>query len=332
MVAAAPDPLQRRRHLRARAVRRCRGGRNARHPAGARSRSTAHGSNRGLGRYGAWHILRTRLSRTSTSSAREAGALLLLHGLGSRIASLEGTANELARTNEVIVVDLPGHGRSPAPPEAGTFGGVADGVAGFLRAQKLEGIDVAGLSLGGRVALELARRGLVGATVALAPGGFWNAAERRYLKSSLLLGAKLSRWTRRLQPFLTRHRPTRAALLAQLSAKPRQVPPDVALQELRSFSATPAFEALVQDLADGPAQEGTADTPGPVTIVWGRKDRLLVPRQAEQAKAAFPGAQLHWIEDCGHYIPWDAPEETVRLIRAGIGGRESIAPDAASGF
>jgi pimeloyl-ACP methyl ester carboxylesterase len=54
-----------------------------------------------------------------------------------------------------------------------------------------------------------------------------------------------------------------------------------------------------------------------VTIVWGRKDRLLVPRQAEQAMEAFPNVQLHWVEECGHYIPWDTPEETVRLIRKG---------------
>ena len=32
------------------------------------------------------------------------------------------------------------------------------------------------------MALEMARRGLVGATVALAPGGFWNEKERRYVR------------------------------------------------------------------------------------------------------------------------------------------------------
>ena len=64
---------------------------------------------------------------------------------------------------------------------------------------------------------------------------------------------------------------------------------------------------------------------GPITIVWGRKDRLLLPRQAEQAREAFPKARLHWVEDCGHYIAWDAPEETLRLIRQGIGQRDASA-------
>jgi pimeloyl-ACP methyl ester carboxylesterase len=243
--------------------------------------------------------------------------LLLLHGLAGNIASWDGVAADLAKTNEIIALDLPGHGASPVLPGSGTFAGIAGAIADFIRAQRLEGVAAVGLSLGGRVVLEMARRGLVGATVALAPGGFWNDKERRYLKASLLAGGKLSRLTRRALPFLTRYKAGRAALLAQISAKPGHVRPETALRELRSFADTPVFRDLVHDLAEGPVQEGTDSMPGPVTIVWGRKDRLLVPRQAEQAMEAFPNAQLHWVEECGHYIPWDAPEETVRLIRKG---------------
>ena len=241
--------------------------------------------------------------------------ILLLHGLGGNIASWDGVASDLANTNEIIAVDLPGHGASPVLSGSGTFVGIADAVADFIRVQHLEGVAAVGMSLGGRVALEMARRGLVGATVALAPGGFWNDRERRYLKASLLAGGRLSRLTRRALPVLTRSKAVRAALLAQISARPGQVSPETALRELRSFAATPTFNDLVRDLAEGPVQEGTDSTPGPVTIVWGRKDRLLLPRQAEQAVAAFPNARLHWVEDCGHYIPWDAPDETLRLIR-----------------
>jgi pimeloyl-ACP methyl ester carboxylesterase len=256
--------------------------------------------------------------------------ILLLHGLGGNIASWDGIAADLARTNEIIAVDLPGHGASPVLSGSGTFGGIADAIADFIRAERLEGVAAVGLSLGGRVVLEMARRGLVGATVALAPGGFWNDKERRYLKASLLAGGKLSRLTRRALPFLTRYKAGRAALLAQISAKPGQVPSETALRELRSFASTPTFNDLVRDLAEGPVQEGAETTLGPVTIAWGRKDRLLLPRQAEQAKEAFPKARLHWVEDCGHYIPWDAPEETLRLIRLGTEQADTAEGSAAT--
>ena len=120
----------------------------------------------------------------------------------------------------------------------------------------------------------------------------------------------------------------RAALLAQISARPGKILPETALRELRSFATTPTFNDLARDLAEGSVQQRTDSTPGSITIVWGRKDRLLLPRQTEQAREAFPKARLHWVEGCGHYTPWDAPEETLRLIRQGIGPRD---PWAGSG-
>ncbi|SDY96824.1 alpha/beta fold hydrolase [Citreimonas salinaria] len=248
--------------------------------------------------------------------------LLLLHGLGGNIASWGDLIDALATTNAVIAVDLPGHGASPVTPDAGTFRGIADAIADFIHAEEIVGIDCVGHSVGGRVALEMARRDLVGATVALAPGGFWSAGESRFLKVSLLASGRFARLSRPALPTLTRHAAGRAALLAQISARPAQVPPEMALRELRSFAATPTFDALTRDLADGPVQKGTEKTRGPVTIVWGRKDRLLLPRQAGRAAAAFPQARLHWIADAGHYIPWDAPDETLSLIRQEIGPQE----------
>jgi pimeloyl-ACP methyl ester carboxylesterase len=247
---------------------------------------------------------------------RGSGApLLMIHGLGGNISSWDSVSDALANTNEVVAVDLPGHGASPVLPGASTFRGIANAVADFIRAERLEGIAAVGMSLGGRVVLEMARRGLVGPTIALAPGGFWNDRDGRYLKASLLASGKLLRAIRRALPFVLSYRTGRMALLAQISAKPGQVPREMALRELASFAATPTFDDLVRDLADGPLQEGTESTPGPVTVVWGRKDRLLLPRQAKQAIEAFPRARLYWVEDAGHYICWDAPEETLRLIR-----------------
>ncbi|MGZ3215990.1 alpha/beta fold hydrolase [Paracoccus sp. T5] len=228
------------------------------------------------------------------------------------------------------MLDLPGHGASRVTPGSSTFAGIADEVADILKAEGLEGIAAVGMSLGGRLVLEMARRGLVGATVALAPGGFWNDRERTYLKASLIASGSLVKTARPALPFLTSYKAGRAALLAQISAKPGQVSQEAALRELRSFADTPVFKDLVRDLAAGSIQEGTASTAGPVTIVWGRKDRLLLPRQAEQALQAFPEAQLHWVDHAGHYISWDAPDEVLRLIRQGIGATSAPqAPEAA---
>lgn len=254
----------------------------------------------------------------------------MLHGLGGNIASWGDLIDVLAKTNAVIAVDLPGHGASPVTPEASTFQGIADAIADFIHAEDLVGVDCIGHSLGGRVALEMVRRGLVGSTLALAPGGFWNTRESRFLKVSLLASRRLVLLSRPALPSLTCHAIGRAALLVQISARPAQVPSEMALRELQSFAATPSFDALTRDLADGPGQQGTDEIRAPVTIVWGSKDRLLLPRQANRAVAAFPQAPLHWIADAGHYIHWDAPKETLRLIRQKIGLQEDESDHGAS--
>jgi pimeloyl-ACP methyl ester carboxylesterase len=90
---------------------------------------------------------------------------------------------------------------------------------------------------------------------------------------------------------------------------------------MRTFADGPSFIPLLRSLVHGPAQQSApaGSTPGPITIGWGRHDRVCLPRQAARALAAFPGARLHWFERAGHFPQWDAPQETVALIRRSTG-------------
>ena len=244
----------------------------------------------------------------------EGRKLLLVHGLGSSWRTWALILDSLAESREVLALDLPALGGSPSTPGADTFVGLVGAVEKFLAATSPTPIDVVGVSMGARIVLELARRGSVRAAVALDPGGFWQGWERTFFATTI--GASI-RVVRALQPIMRgmANNPLgRAALLAQLSAHPTGLPGELVLSEMRSFAATPTFDALVRDLADGAEQEGAASTAGPVTIGWGRKDRLCLPRQADRAAARFPSARLHWFEDAGHYPHWDSPEETIRLI------------------
>jgi pimeloyl-ACP methyl ester carboxylesterase len=114
---------------------------------------------------------------------------------------------------------------------------------------------------------------------------------------------------------LARTAAIRSALLAQLSAQPWKLDGELVAGELVSFAATTNAAALIGDLASAPRQEGpAAPGAGPVTIGWGRHDRLCLPVQAERAHAAFPGSTLRWFEHSGHFPMWDEPDETLKLI------------------
>ena len=241
--------------------------------------------------------------------------LLLVHGLGGSRKSWDTIAPALAGRRELIAIDLPGHGGSPAEPDSGTFNGLAASVERFIAGNGLSGIDLVGSSMGARIVLELARRGGVGTVVALDPGGFWRGWERTFFKTTIAASVRLLRGLRLALPALSRNAASRTALLAQLSARPWALDPQAVTTELLSFVTTPTFDALVRDLSSGPGQTGpVAASSGAVVIGWGRSDRLCLPRQAPRAIAAFPSARLHWFDQCGHFPMWDQPKETVKLI------------------
>ncbi|MEZ0495763.1 alpha/beta fold hydrolase [Sphingomonas sp. IW22] len=241
--------------------------------------------------------------------------LLLIHGLGSSWRGWLPILDDLAAHRSVIAIDLPGHGATPAEPDSGTFAGLVGSVERYLVANDLVGIDVVGSSMGARIVLELARRGKVGAVVALDPGGFWRGWERAFFRTTIGLSVRLLRALRSRLPAISRSAAARAALLAQLSAKPTALSPELVCTELTGITDTPTFDALVRDLAGGPEQKGPAADPSQrIVIGWGRHDRLCLPRQASRAIEAFPSATLHWFDHSGHFPMWDMPRETTAVI------------------
>lgn len=245
----------------------------------------------------------------------EGKPLLALHGLGSSGHAWEPVLAGLAAGRRVIVPDLPGHGVSPAEGDSGTFAGLVRSVAEWLAAEGLTGMDMVGSSLGGRIVVELARRGLAGNVVALDPGGFWEGWERQFAVTSLTASRALGKALKPMLPALCGNAVGRSALLAQLSARPWALNGAFVAEEVRMLADTPTVPALIADLGYGPGQEGATETRGRLAIGWGRHDRLCLPVQARRAAARCPSARLHWFEHSGHFPMWDEPAEVVRLVR-----------------
>ena len=249
--------------------------------------------------------------------------LLLLHGLGSSLKVWDLIMDELATQRDVIAVDLPGFGQSPALLGEVSIPTLADAVTDFLTQHQLLGIDAVGNSMGGRLVLELARRGqVVGAVVSLDPGGFWQGWQVAYFYQSVRLSALLSSLIQPILPPLVSNPVSRTVLFAQFSAHPWTIPARVALSEFREFLPTPSFTKLLDSLAHGPPQQGAPLGSIPNLVIgWGRQDRICPPSQSRLALKLFPDAQLHWFSNCGHVPQLDVPAETVALILAVTDGR-----------
>ena len=244
--------------------------------------------------------------------------LLLIHGLGGSSRSWDPILSRLRESREVIAVDLPGFGITPPLAGAVTIDTMADAVAAFMLEQNMVGVDVVGSSMGARLVLELARRGVVGSVVSLDPGGFWQGAETAVFSTSVRLSLELVNAIQPMLPALTSSPVGRGVLLAQFSAHPWALPAPLVLQELQNYPKSVSFRPLLDSLASGPMQQGATPESNRIriTIGWGRHDHVCFTNQAARAQAAFPKARLHWFEHSGHFPMWDSPEETAELVLA----------------
>lgn len=69
---------------------------------------------------------------------------------------------------------------------------------------------------------------------------------------------------------------------------------------------SPGFDATLPVMA-GDHFRGAADVRVPVTIAWGTRDLLLIPREGRRAARAVPGARHVPLRGLGHTPMWDDP-------------------------
>lgn len=246
--------------------------------------------------------------------------LVLIHGVGHHWQAWRPVIDRLSGEHDVLAVDSPGFGRSdPLPGNLEpTVWAYADAFEKFFSDQGLDRPDVAGNSMGGAIALELARRRVVRSATALSPAGFWTRGELRYAQVSL---GVLAGVPARLRPALTalaRTRAGRAALFAQLAARPATMPGDEAAGTLTDVWASPVFSAALRAFDHYEFTAGNELAGVPVTVAWGGHDRLLpYGRQAPRARAALPQAR-HVTLCTGHVPFFDDPDAVAEVISSTI--------------
>ncbi|WP_246456502.1 alpha/beta hydrolase [Nocardioides mesophilus] len=176
-----------------------------------------------------------------------------MHGLGAGWQSWSPILGELAERREVIAVDLPGFGDTPPLIGEVTIATLTDSVANFIRDEGLDGVSTVGQSMGGRIVLELARRGVGGDTVALDPGGFWSDRELAVFGATLRPSLALVRALRGMLPSLLSNPVGRTLLLAQLSARPWALSRETVLPDVRGLADSPSSGAALDALTKGPS-------------------------------------------------------------------------------
>ncbi|MFN2586854.1 MAG: alpha/beta fold hydrolase [Actinomycetota bacterium] len=249
--------------------------------------------------------------------------LLLIHGLGASKASWLTVVPRLARRHRVVAVDLPGFGATSKPRGRYDAPWFAKHVLSFMEVTNLRDALVAGNSMGGRVAMELAMREphMVRAIACLSPvAAFY---ERPFLWAA--------RWARPEAGILALRLP-RAYLsdqLRHLFADPKRLHDDWYeaaiddfLQTWRRPTARMAFFASLKNIyVEEPEGEAgfwsrLEKLQVPALYVYGRQDVLISPRFGGRVARALPAAKVEVWDDCGHAPQLEHPERTAEAMLA----------------
>lgn len=245
--------------------------------------------------------------------------LLLLHPFTTSHDVWAEVVPVLAREHEVVAATLPGHRGGP-PLRRGevSLGAYADGVEALLDELGWETCHLAGNSIGGWLAFELALRGRARSVTAIAPAGGWT----RWSREEVVVGAKfLSLYAAALLGHALGERatqlPLRPLVLKVVSHRPGKVSRERADNFVRAASRCPSFlPFIVSELRGSDASDVAGlDAAVPVRLVLCEKDLLLPPdRYGTPYVEAMPGADLVVLPGIGHVPMFEAPDLVAETI------------------
>jgi pimeloyl-ACP methyl ester carboxylesterase len=200
------------------------------------------------------------------------------------------------RFSPVLVPALPGHMGGPPLPARITETTMVEAIERVMDEAGLETAVVAGNSLGGFVALQLAGRGRASSVTAFAPAGGWDARAGRH--------ETLAMFPQLLLP---------GQAIAALVEDPSQLTEALVAQILTAALACREAPRMLEFAA---ASDWPLDPPRcPVRLVWGTEDKLL-PWPSAAARYQRELAHADWVvlDGVGHCPQLELPLEVAELV------------------
>ena len=245
-----------------------------------------------------WNVRALRLGEAAATP------LLLIHGFGGDLLSWQFNQTAWADHRPVVAIDLPGHGGSSKAVPRPDLLGLAGMVAAAMDALEIPRAHLAGHSLGGAIALQLALdqpqrvasltlvcSAALGAEInAEYIAGFMAADKRRELKAVVeALFADPSLVTREMVDDLLRYKRL-----------------DGVAEALRGIAGA-AFPGGRQAVV---LRDRLGELAMPVLAIWGAEDRIVPASHAE----AVPAASRHVLAGAGHMVHLEQPEAVNRIV------------------
>ena len=248
----------------------------------------------------------------------DGSAVVLLHGLNASGNAWQDVVPLLRTHHEVYAPTAIGHrGGPPVQRRPATIRDVVDWAERYLDEQDLQRPHVVGHSMGGFVAIELARRGRAAAVCAFAPGGFWASGDglRARTMSGVQKGAAMGYVLRPMVPLVLKSSMGRRLWFQTAACHGDRISAERGVQIVDDF-----LECTVRTEIFSTDDEQIAPLdplPCPVTVAWPEKDVFIpVASYGPNARNRLPHATFEILPDVGHDPMMDDPSLIARTILA----------------
>ena len=254
--------------------------------------------------------------------AGEGEPLVLLHGFTATWRCWLPNIAELVPRFEVIAPTLHGHDGGPVLPDgqkAKSIGEAADHVEQQLDELGIGDAHFAGNSMGGALALEIAKRGRARSVVAISPGGGWREDDREEAERIIRWFSRNQKLARASLPRaekIMRRPGARRLALRDVMTRGDQVPAKEAVALVRSSVACTVVDDVFATIRSGSGLMRDLDRIScPVLVAWGDKDRILpLAKHGPRFRDEIPGVDFRVWKGVGHTPMWDDPDLIVTTI------------------
>ena len=244
--------------------------------------------------------------------------LVLLHGFMDTWRIWELVLPALERRHDVLALTLAGHAGGPALDGMVDGDTVPDAVERAMDEAGFESAHIAGNSLGGFVALELAARGRARSVVAFAPAGGWAKGDESY-KEIIAMQVALHEQVKEVAPHAealvaTPEGRRRATRLQTTNFE--HIPAELLAHQVLGVAGCTGAPALVEyaTRAGWPAGRRADRVPGADRVGHGGQAPAVAVGGAALSRGLLPHADWVELDGVGHCPQLDVPLEAAQLI------------------
>jgi pimeloyl-ACP methyl ester carboxylesterase len=228
----------------------------------------------------------------------EGETLLLLHGLMGALSNWDEVINEFSKNYKVIIPLLPIY---DLPLLTTGVRSLSKFIHKFIKFKKLSNVVLLGNSLGGHVGLVyvLAHPGYVKALVLTGSSGLYENA----------FGGS---FPRRESIDFVREK------VQYTFYDPKTATEDMVeeiFQTINDRHKVIRILAMAKSAIRHNMKTELRKITMPVSLIWGRDDKITPPEVAVEFNELLPNSELHWVDKCGHAPMMEQPEEFNKYLK-----------------